>query len=82
MNQTATFDLSLKVGAVSESIEVEASAPLVNADSAAVGGVVENRKIVDLPLSGRNPFGFTNLAAGVQYTGSLTGFGRVGDAAR
>ena len=47
-------DVTLKVGAVSESVEVEASAPLVNADSSSVGGVVENRKIAELPLNGRN----------------------------
>src|SRR5262249_10964551 len=27
------------------------------------GQGIENRKIVELPLSGRNPFGFTNLAS-------------------
>ena len=52
--QEVRVDVTLKVGAVSESIEVQASAPLVNADTAAVGGVVENRKIVELPLNGRN----------------------------
>lgn len=47
-------DINLKVGALSETIEVEASAPLVNADNASIGGVVEQRKISQLPLNGRN----------------------------
>ncbi len=52
--QDFRVDVSLKVGALSETIEVEASAPLVNADNASVGGVVEQRKISQLPLNGRN----------------------------
>jgi hypothetical protein len=51
------------------------SRALLEISSSRRGQGIENRKIVDLPLSGRNPFGFTNLAAGVQYTGALTGFG-------
>jgi len=53
-------DISLKVGALSETIEVEASAPLINTDNASVGGVVEQRKISQLPLNGRN---YLQLAA-------------------
>lgn len=52
--QDFRVDINLKVGAVSETIEVEATAPLINADNASIGGVVEQRKITELPLNGRN----------------------------
>jgi hypothetical protein len=52
--QDFRVDISLKLGTVSETIEVEATAPLLNADNSNIGGVVEQRKIVELPLNGRN----------------------------
>jgi len=69
------LDVSLEVGQVTDRVTVVAEAPLLEVSTSSRGQSVENRKITDLPLSGRNPFGFTNLAAGVQYTGSLAGFG-------
>jgi hypothetical protein len=53
IDQRARIDLNLKVGAVSEVLEVTANAPLVQSESAAIGNVVDNRKITDLPLNGR-----------------------------
>src|SRR6266542_2660512 len=53
-NQQARFDISLKVGAVTEQVEVSASAPLVTSESAALGNVVDQKKIVELPLNGRD----------------------------
>lgn len=47
-------DLSMEIGAVSETVEVTASTPLLNSENAAVGTVIENRRIVQLPLNGRN----------------------------
>ena len=63
--QSVRVDITLQVGAVSESVEVEASAPLVNADNASTGGVVEQRKIVELPLNGRNYLQLATLEANV-----------------
>lgn len=63
--QDVRLDVSLKIGAASESVEVEASAPLINADNAATGGVVEQRKIVELPLNGRNYLQLATLEANV-----------------
>lgn len=48
------LDISLVVGQVSESVEVSGAAPLINSENAAVGTVIENRRIVELPLNGRN----------------------------
>lgn len=49
-----TIDVTLKVGAVSEQVQVEANAALVETERTGVGTVVETKQIVDLPLNGRN----------------------------
>ena len=60
VQQQARFDVILDVGNVSDRITVEASAPVVNTETGSIGQVIENKKIVDLPLNGRN---FVQLAS-------------------
>jgi hypothetical protein len=48
------IDVTLTVGQVSETVAVEAGAPVVSTDSATVGNVVDNKKVTELPLNGRN----------------------------
>lgn len=52
--QQATLDLRLDLGSVADSIEVTATAPILNRERATVGQVIENKQIVDMPLNGRN----------------------------
>ena len=47
-------DFSLQVGTVSETVNVTATTPLLSSENAAVGTVIENKRIVELPLNGRN----------------------------
>ncbi|MGE0405798.1 MAG: carboxypeptidase regulatory-like domain-containing protein [Candidatus Korobacteraceae bacterium] len=54
VQQTVRQDFPLQVGSVAETIEVTAAAPLINTEDAALGTVIENRRIVDMPLNGRN----------------------------
>src|SRR5579885_3631261 len=54
VQQTARLDFALEVGQVNETVEVSASAALLTTENATVGTVIENRRIVDLPLNGRN----------------------------
>ena len=65
VGQQARIDLRLQVGAVSESVEVVAEAPLLETSDASLGQVIENRKVLDLPLNGRNIVALSALAAGV-----------------
>ena len=58
VNQIATMDISLVVGAVTETIEVVAEAAQLQSTSAQLGTVVSEEKITDLPLNARN---FTQL---------------------
>ena len=59
LNQKARVDMRLSVGAVSETVEVSARGVILNTDDATMGNVVEQKRITDLPLNGRN---FANLA--------------------
>jgi hypothetical protein len=49
-----TLNVSLKVGSVSESVQVEANTTQVETQSTSIGAVIENKRILDLPLNGRN----------------------------
>ncbi len=51
---TVRVNFAIEVGSVSESIEVRGGTPLLSAENATVGTVIDNRRIVELPLNGRN----------------------------
>ncbi len=59
------IDLVLTVGAVSESVEVQSTAALLQTESAQVGRVVDTKQIQDLTLNGRNPIYLALLKPGV-----------------
>ena len=59
------IDVVLPVGQVTETVAVEATSPVVNTDSATVGNVVDNRKVTELPLNGRNFLQLNLLVPGV-----------------
>ena len=52
--QTARMDFSLAIGTLAETVEIIGSAPMINTEDTAMGTVIDNRRIVDLPLNGRN----------------------------
>jgi outer membrane receptor protein involved in Fe transport len=54
VGQPRTLDARLAVGAVSETVEVAAPLDTLNRTSAEVGGLVEEKQIQELPISGRN----------------------------
>ncbi len=56
--ETADVALQLAVGELTETLTVTGEAPLVETSNATLGIVIEEKKIVDLPLNGRN---FTQL---------------------
>src|ERR1044071_832740 len=54
VNANPVINPVLEVGQVSEQVEVQANAAQVETRSAGVGTVIENQRILDLPLNGRN----------------------------
>ncbi len=65
VQQTARIDFALQVGQVNESVEINASAEMLNTDNATVGTVIENRRIVELPLNGRDYLQLVQLSPNV-----------------
>ncbi len=60
-----SLDLDLKIGDVSQAVEVTAAAPLLQSNRGTASFVVEQKKIVTLPLDGRNFVPLIALAPGV-----------------
>jgi len=56
VNQEARTDLALQVGKTSESVEVYADTVQVNTYTPELGELVDSKKVVDLPLNGRNVY--------------------------
>jgi len=77
VGQNAQINITLDVGQVAETVEVQAEAPLVDTGSATLGVVIENRRVRDLPLNGRNALALTLLNSGVISNAGPTnsGFG-------
>ncbi|MFN3325508.1 MAG: TonB-dependent receptor domain-containing protein [Bryobacteraceae bacterium] len=65
VGDVARVDFTLEVGAVTESVEVAASAEMLQTSSTATGTVIEQRRIVELPLNGRNYLQLVRLAPNV-----------------
>ncbi len=63
-DQRAELNFTLEVGAVSEQIEVTANVAQLNTVEASRGQVIENRRIVEMPLNGRNYNQLALLSAG------------------
>ncbi|MGH9898175.1 MAG: carboxypeptidase-like regulatory domain-containing protein, partial [Pyrinomonadaceae bacterium] len=58
-------DVALEAGGVSETVTVNQDASLLRTESGSLGQVIRNRKIVDIPLNGRNFLSLVTLSAGV-----------------
>jgi hypothetical protein len=69
VGQNRTISFQLEVGAVTQEIRVDAAPPPVDLNNATVSQVVENKRIVDLPLNGRSAFALAGLSPGVNPTG-------------
>jgi hypothetical protein len=65
VNQTARVDITLTPGQVVQTVEVSGAAPVINTENAQVGSVIEQNRIIEIPLNGRNFMELTTLTAGV-----------------
>jgi len=68
--QTATVDFALKVGSATETVTVQGNA-LIDFAKADAGEVVENTRVTELPLNGRDPGMLSELVAGASFEGYI-----------
>ena len=65
VDQRVRIDLKLEVGAMTESVSIQAETPLVQTSSSELGTTVGNEEIEALPLNGRNFVNLTRTIPGV-----------------
>jgi hypothetical protein len=71
VNEVTRVDIGMLIGDVAESVEVTAPVVNVNTEDASLRTVVDQRRVEDLPLNGRDPVQLMRLVAGVSlYNGS------------
>ncbi|MFN9432545.1 MAG: TonB-dependent receptor domain-containing protein [Acidobacteriota bacterium] len=82
VGQAPSLNFTLTVGNVSEVIEVTGGAPVLETEATSVGTVIENKRIVELPLNGRNYLQLASLIPGATTNGpaSCQGQQRMGGA--
>src|SRR5215831_7962929 len=81
VTETATVDLHLSVGAISETVTVQDVAELVQTNSSSLGNVTDQRMVENLPLVTRNYMQILGLSPGVSAEitdASSIGRGNVG----
>lgn len=72
VSQEAVVNFALEVGAIEQTVSVTADAPLVNTTSGSLGGLVDEHRVADLPLNGRNYIDLTLMQTGVQESKSVS----------
>ncbi len=73
IDQVARIDFVLDVGAITEQVEVRGATPLLAQESSSLGQVVDNAKIVNVPLNGRSPLRLVLLMPGVVGVPAVNG---------
>ena len=68
VNTQVRVDIVMQLGTVSESVEVAATTPQLQTDTAALGTVIDNRTMLELPLNARNFFDLAALTPGALKT--------------
>lgn len=65
--ESLRMDAQLQLGKLQTEVTVSSTATLVNTTSQSLSGLVDDRRIVDMPLQGRNVVALANLLPGVMY---------------
>jgi hypothetical protein len=80
INSTAVLNVSMKAGAVTESVTVDASAPTIESETSDISGTITQQQIEDLPIAVaagvgglRSPEAFSFLVPGTTGPGTGTG---------
>ena len=65
VQQTRNVDITLQVGQAAELVTVLGTGGTIERTSSTISQTIENKRLVDLPLNGRNPFSLATLVPGV-----------------
>ena len=68
--RTLGIDITLEVGNVTDTVEVTASAAVLETQSASRSGLVTEQQVSELPLNARNPFMLGAMMSGVNFNGA------------
>lgn len=74
VGQTASLDIRLEVGDLAETVRVTSEAPLLDSVKADRGMVIDNQRVTEMPLNGRNPIMISSMLPGVNYNGAAIYF--------
>jgi len=72
-DESGSLQIQMQLGAAQESVTVAATATLVNTVTPVLSQVIEQSRVVDLPLNGRNPADLTKLVAGTVDSNNAAG---------
>jgi hypothetical protein len=70
-------DFTMVIGTLSETAEVTGVSPLIQTENATIGTIIDNKRIVELPLNGRNYLSLIALSTNV--SAEFAGAGQAGD---
>ncbi len=72
--QNLRRDFKLEVGDIAENVTVAAAAEAINTETAEIGAVIDNTKVVEMPLNGRTFYSLATLTPGVAAPLNNQGF--------
>src|SRR5438128_7751553 len=67
-NENLTVSFAIEIGAIAESVTVSGQSPTVDVTSSTIAEVVDSKRIVELPLNGRDAAKLSTLVAGMVLT--------------
>lgn len=70
---TARADVTMQLGDVTQNVEVQATSPVLQTETANLSQIVNSRAVQELPVNGRNIMNLTALVPGVVAQGSTEG---------
>ncbi|RPI23678.1 MAG: TonB-dependent receptor [Acidobacteria bacterium] len=73
VQQTVRLDFTLEVGEITDTIEVAASAQMLQSENMSLGTVIETKGITELPLNGRNYLSLVALASNTNTLSAMSG---------
>jgi hypothetical protein len=65
LNRTLSFDITMKVGALSQTVTVDSATPLLETSASSTGSTITPQQIEDMPINGRNYLDLLQLVPGV-----------------